>query len=619
MNSLKFLNVKSIFFYSFSLFLLFLPLNSPYAMTKNSDLTHVKLSLKWTHQFQFAGYYMAKELGYYRQAGLAVDFLEADASINPIKRVLRGEAEFGVGTTDLIKKYVNGEPVVVLGVILQHSPIGLVTTRPDIKSVEDLRGKKIMIEENSAELFAFLEAKGLKESDYILHKHKLSLSDLISQKVDVSSIYKTTEIPALESKNIDYQAFYPISSGIDFYGDNLFTTQDMVENHLEVVEAFRQASFRGWQYAMTNKEETIRHILSTYVTDRTYEQLQFEANVMEELMQTDRIYPGNMTKYHWERIAKTYMSVGFIDSVPNLDNFIYQSETKVAEIYQKLIWAVVVISFTLLLLLALIYISRRFHKQKKQYQTLVQEAPISILIIDKTNHVQHWNRQAEKTFGWQANEVIGKNILDFLVGKNNREAIAQLFEEIRESGNRIQTINENTTKSGELINCNWTNSRYGEPLLGQMICMAIDVTEFLDEVDFEQVKKDAKTIEDKQKNTVQALDKQNINNKQEQDFDEKTRLAEIMNLSLIMWQTHTGKGRIKLAEKSQLWRVTIDGSTAKTRTLDKYLSRETIPNNPRWRKVIDTAIFVMGHAPDSEQKKHLNSLIETFTRFKSSS
>ncbi|WP_165395019.1 ABC transporter substrate-binding protein [Thiomicrorhabdus indica] len=575
--------------------------------------------MKWTHQFQFAGYYMAKELGYYRQAGLAVDFLEADASINPIKRVLRGEAEFGVGTTDLIKKYVNGEPVVVLGVILQHSPIGLVTTRPDIKSVEDLRGKKIMIEENSAELFAFLEAKGLKESDYILHKHKLSLSDLISQKVDVSSIYKTTEIPALESKNIDYQAFYPISSGIDFYGDNLFTTQDMVENHLEVVEAFRQASFRGWQYAMTNKEETIRHILSTYVTDRTYEQLQFEANVMEELMQTDRIYPGNMTKYHWERIAKTYMSVGFIDSVPNLDNFIYQSETKVAEIYQKLIWAVVVISFTLLLLLALIYISRRFHKQKKQYQTLVQEAPISILIIDKTNHVQHWNRQAEKTFGWQANEVIGKNILDFLVGKNNREAIAQLFEEIRESGNRIQTINENTTKSGELINCNWTNSRYGEPLLGQMICMAIDVTEFLDEVDFEQVKKDAKTIEDKQKNTVQALDKQNINNKQEQDFDEKTRLAEIMNLSLIMWQTHTGKGRIKLAEKSQLWRVTIDGSTAKTRTLDKYLSRETIPNNPRWRKVIDTAIFVMGHAPDSEQKKHLNSLIETFTRFKSSS
>gem|GEM_PF-2959645 len=562
---------------------------------------------------------MAKELGYYRQAGLAVDFLEADASINPIKRVLRGEAEFGVGTTDLIKKYVYGEPVVVLGVILQHSPIGLVTTRPDIKSVEDLRGKKIMIEENSAELFAFLEANGLKESDYILHKHKLSLSDLISQKVDVSSIYKTTEIPALESKNIDYQAFYPISSGIDFYGDNLFTTQDMVENHLEVVEAFRQASFRGWQYAMTNKEETIRHILSTYVTDRTYEQLQFEANVMEELMQTDRIYPGNMTKYHWERIAKTYMSVGFIDSVPNLDNFIYQSETKVAEIYQKLIWAVVVISFTLLLLLALIYISRRFHKQKKQYQTLVQEAPISILIIDKTNHVQHWNRQAEKTFGWQANEVIGKNILDFLVGKNNREAIAQLFEEIRESGNRIQTINENTTKSGELINCNWTNSRYGEPLLGQMICMAIDVTEFLDEVDFEQVKKDAKTIEDKQKNTVQALDKQNINNKQEQDFDEKTRLAEIMNLSLIMWQTHTGKGRIKLAEKSQLWRVTIDGSTAKTRTLDKYLSRETIPNNPRWRKVIDTAIFVMGHAPDSEQKKHLNSLIETFTRFKSSS
>lgn len=586
-------------------------------MTGKSDLTHVNLSLKWTHQFQFAGYYMAKELGYYRQAGLNVNFLEADPSINPIQRVLQGEAEFGVGTSDLIKNYAKGEPVVVLGVVLQHSPIGLVTTRPDIKSVEDLRGKKIMIEENSAELFAFLEANGLKENDYILHKHKLSLNDLISQKVDAISIYKTTEISDLQSRNEDYQAFYPMSSGIDFYGDNLFTTRDMVENSLDVVEAFRQASFRGWQYAMTHKEETIRHILSHYVTERTYEELQFEAKVMEELMQTDRIYAGNMTRHHWQQIAKTYQSIGFIDSVPNLDNFIYQPETKVAEIYQKLIWAIFIISVTLILLLSVIYLSKRFHNQKKQYQTLVQEAPMSIVIIDKFNKVQHWNRQAEKTFGWQSQEAIGKNILDLLVEKSNREGITELFDEIRESGNRIQTINQNFTRSGEVINCNWTNSRYGDPALGQIICMAMDVAEFLDEIDFELVKKEQFPTKTPEKSATEMVNKSAENAEHKQSFDEQAQLAEIMNLSLITWQTHTGKGRIRLAEESQLWRVTIDGSTAKTRTLDKYLSRDSIPNNPRWRKVIDTAIFVMSKCPDSDQKTQLNALIEEFTRFKS--
>lgn len=64
-------------------------------------LVSVNLQLKWHHQFQFAGYYAALAKGYYRDVGLDVNFVEAILGRDPVKSVLEGKAEFGVGKTDL--------------------------------------------------------------------------------------------------------------------------------------------------------------------------------------------------------------------------------------------------------------------------------------------------------------------------------------------------------------------------------------------------------------------------------------------------------------------------------------------------------------------------------------
>ena len=75
-------------------------------------LTSVSLQLKWRHQFQFAGYYVAKEKGYYEQAGLDVSILEASPGIDPIQQVIQGQADFGVGTSELIIERATGHDVV---------------------------------------------------------------------------------------------------------------------------------------------------------------------------------------------------------------------------------------------------------------------------------------------------------------------------------------------------------------------------------------------------------------------------------------------------------------------------------------------------------------------------
>ena len=64
--------------------------------------TPVTLQLKWTHNFQFAGYYAALEKGYYRDAGLEVRIEEARPGLDVVGQVVSGRADFGVGNSALL-------------------------------------------------------------------------------------------------------------------------------------------------------------------------------------------------------------------------------------------------------------------------------------------------------------------------------------------------------------------------------------------------------------------------------------------------------------------------------------------------------------------------------------
>ena len=106
----------------------------------------VTRQLKWTHQFQFAGYYAAIAQGHYREAGLEVVLKEAMPGRDPVDTVLKGEAEFGVGTSDRRLLRNRGEPVVVLAAIFQHSPLVLlVRTASRVTDLQGLHDRELMM------------------------------------------------------------------------------------------------------------------------------------------------------------------------------------------------------------------------------------------------------------------------------------------------------------------------------------------------------------------------------------------------------------------------------------------------------------------------------------------
>ena len=79
----------------------------------SQDLDKVTLQLHWYHQFQFAGYYMANEKGFYEDAGIDVEIKEVDPSLNIVERVIQQESQYATGSSSLISDRSKGKKVVL--------------------------------------------------------------------------------------------------------------------------------------------------------------------------------------------------------------------------------------------------------------------------------------------------------------------------------------------------------------------------------------------------------------------------------------------------------------------------------------------------------------------------
>jgi diguanylate cyclase (GGDEF)-like protein/PAS domain S-box-containing protein len=282
-------------------------------------LEAVSLQLNFTHQFQFAGYYAAIEQGYYREAGLEVTLVEGGGGQLAEAAVLTGQAEYGVGNSTLLLSRLAGKPVVVLAVVFQHSPsVLLMRQQGGAPDVRKLVGAPVMIGAAddvalaSDEVSLFLGKMGVAPQQMRHLPPSYRIEDLIDGKVDAIAAYSTNEPDYLDRAGFPYYQFTPRTAGIDFYGDNLFTSEYELRRHPERVKAFRAASLRGWQYAMAHREEMAQLIHVKYSQRHDRAHLLYEAQQMELLLQPVLVELGYMNPQRWQHIADTYVSMGVL-------------------------------------------------------------------------------------------------------------------------------------------------------------------------------------------------------------------------------------------------------------------------------------------------------------------
>ncbi len=291
----------------------------------------VVLQLKQFHQFQFAGYYAAKEKGFYEEAGLDVEIKQRDLKYNNIDEVINGNAQYGVADSILILYRLNEQPVVIVTPIFQHSANVFVSLKKNnISSVYELNNKDILFYPNDTDGFSLLAM--IKKFDLnvnlIRDRHKDDYIKLINNEVDVMPSYIGNEPFLFKEKGYDVNIINPSNYGFDIYGDMLFTSEDEARNNPNRVERFREATLKGWKYALENKEEIIQLIHTKYANEKSIEHLKYEANAIDSLINKDITPLGYLDQGRIRYISEMYKYYGLTESKIDLNNFLFDELSK---------------------------------------------------------------------------------------------------------------------------------------------------------------------------------------------------------------------------------------------------------------------------------------------------
>ncbi len=254
----------------------------------------------------------------------------------PVDSVLGGKATYGIEGTHLLTSRIQGLPLVALAAIFQHSPaVAISLQKSSIRTAKDMSGKRVMsYGRTDIELFAMLLHEGIPAEKIDWQSMSYSLNSLIRGETDLYSSYLTNEPFFLDQQHISYSIINPVHYGIDFYGDILFTTEQEIKDHPQRVKDLREASLRGWKYALENPEEIVDLILQKYSDEKSREHLLFEARETAKLVSPELVEIGHINPGRFKHMAEDLKSLGRVRHVVNLNGFIY-AENAVSQLSAK--------------------------------------------------------------------------------------------------------------------------------------------------------------------------------------------------------------------------------------------------------------------------------------------
>jgi ABC-type nitrate/sulfonate/bicarbonate transport system substrate-binding protein len=280
---------------------------------KSSGQANIRL--KWLHQAQFAGFYFAKESGGYERKGLSVNLLPGGVDYPAIQLVASGSDQFGVtGADQILIAREKGIPVVAVACIYRKSPFVLFALKTSgISRVEDFPGHKIGVKLGGNEELtyrAMIRKAGVSASSFTEIPVKFDISPLLAKEVDVWPGYSINEPITAEEKGYPVNLIWPETNGIHLYADVLFTTEEMLRTHPDIVKGVVEATIEGWEKAFADRDTAVTYTLK-YGEQLTKDHERRMLDASYSLVAPDsRI--GSMDAAVWQEMHKLLRDSGFL-------------------------------------------------------------------------------------------------------------------------------------------------------------------------------------------------------------------------------------------------------------------------------------------------------------------
>ena len=270
-------------------------------------------------QAQFAGFYAAKEKGFYKQAGLDVNLKIGGPDIIPEQVVLGGQAEFGVNwLPSLMSNREAGNDLVNIAQLYARSGTTEVTWKDSgINTYAKMKGKKygVWIFGNEFEQQAALVKAGLDpKKDVKLVKQNFDMVAFLKREIDAASAMTYNELAqVLETKNPktgklytlkDLNVFKMSALGTGMLQDGIFVKGDWIADPANRATSvkFLQATFKGWAYCRDHFRECVNIVVKQGTALPKGHQT-WQMNEVNALIWPNRLGIGVMDPIQWKKTA----------------------------------------------------------------------------------------------------------------------------------------------------------------------------------------------------------------------------------------------------------------------------------------------------------------------------
>jgi ABC-type nitrate/sulfonate/bicarbonate transport system substrate-binding protein len=297
------------------------------------------LQLHREPQFEFAGYYAALWQGLYQEAGLDVEITPGTPPgaipIDPVREITEGRAQFGTGTVQLLIRAAQGQSLLLLAPVFQQSGAAVYyRADSDFSSPGALLAGRVgrLPASNilDLELRTALHSEAIDPDKlrFVPIEPGQTIADLDSRRID-AAVGSAWELPwQAHERGVALRSFNLAGYRTEFYGDSLFTLQRLARVDPAMVQRFREASIKGWDYALQHPDEIAARILAKLPVQVPVSDpigfVRYQTEVARRLARYPDVPLGHSNPERWSRIQQSLIDIGVISRPVDLDAFLFE-------------------------------------------------------------------------------------------------------------------------------------------------------------------------------------------------------------------------------------------------------------------------------------------------------
>jgi NitT/TauT family transport system substrate-binding protein len=278
-----------------------------------------------------AGFELAVEKGFYKEAGLDVTIEPGNGSQTTAQLIAVGKYDIGFADSAPVMKLISdGAKMKVLATILQGNPNAVTALKKTgLKSVADIKGRSVAMPNAGSQPSMFplvLAANNLKESDVKLVNMppQSMVAALIQGSVEVILGSVDQYDIALRNQGQDIDSYLFIDSGAPTVSTSIIASDEFLAKNPEVAKKFVAASLKGWYATLDNPAEAVAAMKKMF-PDANEKLAPAQIEATRFLMCVNRAkWVGKAMPEQWADTVKIFNKIGTLpEKVPATSYYTY--------------------------------------------------------------------------------------------------------------------------------------------------------------------------------------------------------------------------------------------------------------------------------------------------------